>query len=318
MYFIGNRLGTKLGIAHPVIEAPSGTSWTWFAMQHFGERQPLYRKAIKQYADVAASKTHALRTNPVGFLIASAMAGAYVGIGILLIFSIGQTIDPALRGLVMGACFGIALTLVVFAGSELFTGHTMFMTLGLMRGSVRLADVCSSWIMTWVGNLLGSALLACLFFLGGGGQILKNGADLIYSVAAAKMGSPALALVARGILCNWLVCLALWTSARATSDSAKCILIFWCLFAFIACGFEHSVANMTIFSVALLGNHPPSVSIGGMSYNLVWVTIGNAIAGAMFVAGAYWHANAPIDAAWSRRITAWAKRFTAAAPAAAE
>jgi nitrite transporter NirC len=169
-----------------------------------------------------------------------------------------------------------------------------------------------------VGNLLGAALLAWLFFLGGGGQILKNGADLIYSVAGAKMGSPALALVARGILCNWLVCLALWTSARATSDSAKCILIFWCLFAFIACGFEHSVANMTIFSVALLGNHPPSVSLGGMFYNLVWVTLGNAIAGAMFVAGAYWHANAPIDAAWSRWITAWAKRFTAAAPAAAE
>jgi nitrite transporter NirC len=287
-------------------------------MQHFLGRDALYQKTIEQFADLAASKTQALRTNPVGFLIASAMAGAYVGIGILLIFSIGQTIDPALRSLVMGACFGIALTLVVFAGSELFTGHTMFMTIGLMRGSVRLADVRSSWIMTWVGNLLGSALLAWLFFLGGGGQILKNGADLIYSVAAAKMGSPALALVARGILCNWLVCLALWTSARATSDSAKCILIFWCLFAFIACGFEHSVANMTIFSVALLGNHPPSVSLGGMFYNLVWVTLGNAIAGAIFVAGAYWRANAPIDAAWSRRITAWAKRFAAAAPAAAE
>src|SRR5262245_61697976 len=282
-----------------------------------GERK-LYQKTIDQFADLAVSKAQALRTNPVGFLIASAMAGAYVGIGILLIFSIGQTIEPALRSLVMGACFGIALTLVVFAGSELFTGHTMFMTFGLMRGSICLTDLRSSWIVTWVGNLIGSLLLACIFFLGGGGQILKNGADLIFSVAAAKMGSPALALVARGILCNWLVCLALWTSARATSDSAKCILIFWCLFAFIACGFEHSVANMTIFSVALLGNHPPSVSIGGMSYNLVWVTIGNAIAGAMFVAGAYWHANAPIDAAWSRRITAWAKRFTAAAPAAAE
>ena len=134
-------------------------------------------------------------------------------------------------------------------------------------------------------------ILAWLFYEGGGGQILKEGADLIFNVSAYKMNSPAGALVARGVLCNWLVCLALWTSARATSDAAKCILIFWCLFAFIACGFEHSVANMTIFAVALLGNHPASVSFGGMAHNLAWVTFGNAIAGAFFMAGAYWRVN---------------------------
>jgi len=262
----------------------------------------LYQKTIDQFAELAAGKAQALSSNPLGFLIASAMAGAYVGIGILLIFSIGQTIDPSLRSLVMGASFGIALTLVVFAGSELFTGHTMFMTLGLMRGSVRWSDLCRSWVVTWVGNLIGAALLAYIFFLGGGGQILKNGADLIYAVAAFKMGSSPVALVARGVLCNWLVCLALWTSARAASDSAKCILIFWCLFAFIACGFEHSIANMTIFSVALLGDHPASVSLGGMFSNLAWVTLGNAIAGAVFMAGAYWWANAPLTAAGTRSL----------------
>jgi hypothetical protein len=115
----------------------------------------LYQKTIEQFADLAKSKAQILRTNPIGFLIASAMAGAYVGIGILLIFSIGQTIDPSLRSLVMGASFGIALTLVVFAGSELFTGHTMFMTIGLMRGSVCMGDVRASWIVTWIGNLIG-------------------------------------------------------------------------------------------------------------------------------------------------------------------
>jgi nitrite transporter NirC len=154
--------------------------------------------------------------------------------------------------------------------------------------------------MTWAGNLIGSVLLAAIFYLGGGGQILKEGADLIFNVSAAKMNAPAAALVARGILCNWLVCLALWTSARATSDSAKCILIFWCLFAFIACGFEHSIANMTIFSVALLGNHPASVSVAGMAHNLAWVTLGNAIAGAFFMAGAYWRACGPMPAESSK------------------
>jgi nitrite transporter NirC len=260
----------------------------------------MYQKTIDQFAELAAGKVQAIRTNPFGFLIASAMAGAYVGVGILLIFSIGQSIDPSIRSLAMGASFGIALTLVVFAGSELFTGHTMFMSFGLLRGTSGLSGLCASWIMTWAGNLIGSVLLASIFYLGGGGQILKEGADLIFNVSAAKMNSPAIALVARGILCNWLVCLALWTSARTTSDSAKCILIFWCLFAFIACGFEHSVANMTIFSVALLGNHPASVSLSGMAHNLAWVTLGNAIAGAFFMAGAYWRASGPMETEPSR------------------
>jgi nitrite transporter NirC len=251
----------------------------------------MYEKTIDQFAELAATKAEGLRRNPLGFLIASAMAGAYVGIGIILIFSIGQTIDPSMRALVMGATFGIALTLVVFAGSELFTGHTLIMSLGLLRGSITPSSLLWSWGATWVGNFLGAILLAALFYAGGGGQILKEGADLVFAASAAKMGAPATALVARGILCNWLVCLALWTSARATSDAAKCILIFWCLFAFIASGFEHSVANMTIFSIALFGNHPPSVSVGGMAYNLAWVTIGNVIGGAVFVAGAYWRAS---------------------------
>ena len=73
-----------------MIETPSRTGWNWFAMQHIGERDALYQKTIEQFADLAASKIQALRTNPVGFLIASAMAGAYVGIGILLIFSIDR------------------------------------------------------------------------------------------------------------------------------------------------------------------------------------------------------------------------------------
>ncbi len=90
----------------------------------------MYQKTLDLFADLAATKAQAMRSNLAGFLIASAMAGAYVGVGILLIFTIGQTIDPSVRSLAMGASFGVALTLVVFAGSELFTGHTMMMTAG--------------------------------------------------------------------------------------------------------------------------------------------------------------------------------------------
>ncbi len=247
----------------------------------------MYQNTIDQFAELAAKKVSAIADNPLGFFIASMMAGAYVGLGIIAIFSIGQGLDPSVRSLVMGLTFAIALTLVVFAGGELFTGHTMIMTLGVLRGKATGGGLAASWIMTWLGNLLGAILVATLFWLGGGGAILKSGADLIFNTADAKMHAAPLALVTKGILCNWLVCLALWMSARTTNDVAKCLLIFWCLFAFVASGFEHSVANMTVFAIALLGNHPDSITVGGAFYNLAWVTLGNIIAGVVFVAAGY-------------------------------
>lgn len=244
-------------------------------------------ETIQSFSDLAEEKCVLLRHNPIGFWLGSLFAGAYVGIGIILIFSVGQPLDASLRPLVMGASFGIALTLVVFAGAELFTGYTMYMSIGLLRGRIRMPDLARTWGVTWIGNLIGSAAVASLFVLGGGGQVLKPSAPLIFDVAAYKMNSEPLALLARAILCNWLVCLAVWTSARTTSDSAKCILIFWCLFAFIAGGFEHSVANMTLFTVALLSSHPESVTWSGMWHNLFWVTLGNTISGAAILGWGY-------------------------------
>lgn len=244
---------------------------------------------ITGFSEVAAAKTKLIAKNPLGFWIAAMMAGAYVGLGILLIFSLGQSVDPSIRSLVMGTSFGIALTLVVFAGSELFTGHTMFMTIGRLTGSVKTADVLRTWGMTWFGNLAGCLLLGALFVAAGGGAILKDGgAGLLYGVAAKKMAAAGIELLVRGILCNWLVCLALWSASRTTNDAAKCILIFWCLFAFIASGYEHSIANMTIFAVALFSDHQSAISLAGAAHNLAWVTAGNIIAGALFMGVGYW------------------------------
>lgn len=245
--------------------------------------------SITEFGKLSVAKTEFLARNPLGFWIASMMAGAYVGMGILLIFSVGQNADPSSRGLVMGVSFGIALTLVVFAGSELFTGHTMYMTIGRLTGRIRSLDMFRAWGMTWGGNLAGSALLGALFVAGGGGVVLQDGGqDLIHAVATKKMSAPGTELFVRGMLCNWLVCLAIWGAARTTNDTAKCIIIFWCLFAFIAAGFEHSIANMTVFAVALLSEHPETVSLAGAARNLAWVTLGNTFSGAVFMGLGYW------------------------------
>lgn len=248
----------------------------------------MYTDAIDKFSEIAAQKAEALKTSFSGFFVAAMMAGVYVGLGIILIFSLGAEVDPSVRRLVMGASFGVALTLVIFAGSELFTGLTMSMTLGWLRRRVTLGDLGRVWLVSWLGNFAGSVLVAALFAAAGGGSVLFGKSTLIYDVAAAKMSAAPLALVARAVLCNWLVCLAVWMSARMSGDAAKCIAIFWCLFAFIASGYEHSVANMTVLALALLGNHPDSVSLGGLGYNLLWVTLGNIISGAGFMGLGYW------------------------------
>jgi nitrite transporter len=267
----------------------------------------MFMETVDQFAKTAVAKAAFLRRSPLGFTISSMMAGAYVGLGIILIFCVGNAVDPSIRPIVMGASFGIALTLVIFAGSDLFTGHTMFMTHGWLRRSVSGRDLAACWSASWAGNLLGCAILAALFVAGGGGAALLGlggKAPLIVTVAANKMNAPALELVARAILCNWLVCLAIWTSARMTNDTAKCIAIFWCLYAFIASGFEHSVANMTLLSIALLTEHPETVSLAGLGWNLLWVTIGNAIAGAGIMGLGYWAASRTPTAARSAEYAA--------------
>ncbi len=250
----------------------------------------MYTDTLDHFAGVAEKKAGLLKNNPASFFIGAMMAGAYVGLGIILIFTLGAFVDPSVRKLVMGGAFGIALTLVVFAGSELFTGHTMFMSIGWLRGKSNGKDLAGSWTMTWLGNLTGALLLGLLYYTGQG-ALMGAGSDLLNGVAAAKMGKSAVQLLALGILCNWLVCLALWMAARTRNDAAKCIVIFWCLLAFIASGYEHSVANMTIFVIALLGEHPATVSLAGMAHNLLWVTLGNAVAGALFMGMGYCRAN---------------------------
>ena len=253
----------------------------------------MYLETVDNFAEVASKKASYLKRSPLGFWVSAMMAGAYVGLGIILIFSIASDVEPAYRPLIMGASFGIALTLVIFAGSDLFTGHTMFMTHGWLRRRISFSDLLAGWTMSWLGNIVGCALLAIIFVAGGGAAVLHSKSQFFFTVAAAKMNAPVLSLFARAVLCNWLVCLAIWMSSRMTNDTAKCIAIFWCLFAFIGSGYEHSVANMTLLLIALLSEHPATITWGGLAYNLFWVTLGNIVAGAGIMGLGYYVASAP-------------------------
>ena len=250
----------------------------------------MYQETIEKCAAVAARIKNTSANNPLSFWIGSLMAGAYVGLGIILIFTLGNLVDPAIRPLVMGATFGIALTLVIIAGAELYTGHTMFLTFGVKTGKLNSTQAVGILAQSWTGNLLGSIVVAYLFYLGGGGQILPVDGSLVHKVALAKTTAPALVLFAKGILCNWLVCLAIWMCQRV-EGAAKFIAIWWCLLAFIASGYEHSIANMTLFALSWFGAHTPEYTLSGIGYNLLWVTLGNTVSGVLFMGLGYWYAT---------------------------
>ena len=142
----------------------------------------------------------------------------------------------------------------------------------------------SLWVVCYAGNSSAPSSYRCSSTGsrdgGGVGQALAG-------AAATKMSLPPLVLFLRGILCNVLVCLAVWCGFRCKSDSGKLIMTFWCLYAFFTCGFEHSVANMTVLTLGLLNPAGMAVSFSGFGYNLLWVTLGNLVGAVVFLAIPY-------------------------------
>ena len=219
------------------------------------------------------------------------LAGIYVGLGIVLIFAIGAPLAASGSGAVkavMGASFGVALTLVIFAGSELFTGNNLVMTVGALSRTVTPGALGRVWAASFAGNLLGSLLLGVAVALSGvlGKAPAK---EFVLAAVAAKMAAPAVELIVRAVLCNMLVCLAVWMGLRTKHETTRLVVIFWCLFAFIGAGFEHSVANMTLLSIGLFLPHEAAVSWPGFARNLSLVTLGNVIGGALFIGLPYWY-----------------------------
>jgi nitrite transporter NirC len=256
----------------------------------------MYNEAIATLGDQASAKLHHQNRSIVGHLVRSMLAGMYVGAAIVLIFTIGGALSasaPAVVRLVMGLCFGGALTIVVFAGSELFTGSNLVLTLGVFTGKTSWRDLLANWVWTWIGNLLGSVFLAFLVIRSGlldaDVDAFKNINTFVLKLVETKMNLPVEQLFVRAILANWLVCLGVWMAARIKSETARILMIWWCMFTFITSGYEHSIANMCGLMLGYLLPHDGyNITLYGYGYNLLWATLGNVVGGAIFVAGAYW------------------------------
>lgn len=249
----------------------------------------MFQDEFQAVCNAGKNKSNLLEKNPLGYFIAAMLAGAFVAFGAFVCFVAGtpfKLADSPATKLVMAFAFTAALSLVISAGAELFTGNVFVLTSSSLAKTISWGKTMKVWVVSYIGNLVGTLLVVGMFQLTGvtSGDVGAHFA----SAAATKMGLPPMQLLMRGILCNILVCLAVWCSIKLKSESAKLIMTFWCIFVFMICGFEHSVANMGILAVGLLNAGDAAVSIGGYFYNLILVTIANMIGGAIFLAVPYY------------------------------
>jgi formate/nitrite transporter len=222
------------------------------------------------------------------------LAGAFIGLGAMLFVLVKSdaTLGFAASSVLGGLVFSVGLFMVVVAGAELFTGNNLIV-MAWADGRVSTAQVLRNWGIVCLANFVGAAALALLVFASGHASL--NGgavAHKVVQIALAKQELPFVAALLRGVLCNVLVCMAVWMAMAGRSVADKAVAVVLPVMAFVAAGFEHSIANMYLMPLAMLLQHDgltgyAAITWSGMLGNLLPVILGNVLGGAVLVAGVY-------------------------------
>ena len=241
-----------------------------------------YSKAL----DAAEKKATLLARSPLRYLLSALLAGAYLTIVGFVFWAVRQNFgdDPASK-LLASLFFGVGLSVIVFTGTELFTSNNMYLTISTLARRTTWRNTAHLWTMCWLGNLAGAAVIAALLYGAGAVQALPPDHALIEG-AKHKMALSSSAIFFKGILANWVVCLAVWVNLHLKEEITRLLTIILIVFIFLYLGFEHSIANMGTFAVAILAD--PSLSAGAMLANLFWATFGNTIGGGLGIGATAW------------------------------
>jgi formate/nitrite transporter len=243
----------------------------------------------------------------IGLFVLGVLAGAFIAFGAIfmtVVLTGAGDLPWGVARLLAGLVFSLGLILVIVGGAELFTGDSL-MIVAFASRRIGLRALLRAWTLVYLGNIAGAIGTAALVFLSAqhefnGGAVGKTA----LSIAAAKAALPTIQLFFLAVLCNVLVCLAVWMSFSARSVSDKVLVIVPPIAAFVAAGFEHSIANLYLLPYALaikawagpdfwttIGQTPDALSgltIGAAVHNIVVATIGNLIGGSLMVGGVYW------------------------------
>ena len=230
--------------------------------------------------------------------VSAMLAGAFIGFGAtyFMVFLGDSSMPFAAQRMVGGICFCLGLVLVLCCGAELFTGN-MLMVTSLASKKITFGGMLRNWAIVWVGNLVGSLVaVALIYWAGVGGMNGGNVGNVMVSVAVGKVTPDWFSLLGKGVMCNIMVCLAVWIGFSARTVADKVLGILLPISFFVAAGFEHCVANMFFLPTGLLMKTMgfgaavagvDALNLGSIFYNISAATIGNIIGGTL-VALAYW------------------------------
>jgi len=241
------------------------------------------------YDGAVAAGAAKAKANPRKIFTLGVVSGCHIAFGAYLAITVGGACpgiaaqNPGLQKIILGAFglpFGLIMTLVT--GGELFTGNTALVTAAYKEGKIELKDLIKSWVNSYVGNFVGSLLLAYLAFKSG---TLGSGPASV-AIATAKSNLPWDVAFVRGILCNWLVCMAVYMASGCSTMIGKMTAVWFPISAFVALGLDHSVANMFIIPLGILRG--AEITIKQMFLkNLIPVTLGNIVGGVLCVMAPY-------------------------------
>ena len=258
----------------------------------------------KEIANVAINVGKAKTSNSISkLLLLGFFAGMFIALGAVSANTVSATITNASVAKVAGAMiFPVGLAMVLIAGSELFTGNSLI-SVSVINGDVKLSAMLKNWVFVYIGNFIGAVFIAILCYFANQWGLFGNAVAVnTIAIANAKCSMIPVAAIASGILCNILVCIAVWMSFGAKTVSGKIIAIYLPIVAFVLGGFEHSVANMYYIPAGLLAINNPAylasaldagkaienITVGNFLIgNLLPVTIGNIIGGCL-VGVLYW------------------------------
>jgi formate transporter len=229
-------------------------------------------------------------------LMLGMLAGAFIGLGSMLfvIVKSDATLGFAAAQIGGGLVFSLGLLLVVVAGAELFTGNNL-LAMAWADGKITTGEVLRNWLLVCAANFVGAAGLALLVFLSGHTG-MNDGAvgRAVVKIALAKQSLPVAEAFFRGVLCNVLVCMAVWMAMAGRSVVDKAVAVVFPICAFVAAGFEHSIANMYLMPLAMLIQQGSGAASGvaavtwpGMAGNLLPVIAGNLLGGSVLVGLTY-------------------------------
>lgn len=246
--------------------------------------------------------------DPVRLMVLAILAGAFIGLGSMAAATMWTGTAGVLpfgpARVLGGLVFALGLILVVLGGAELFTGNNL-MVMALASRRIGPGALARAWAIVFAGNLVGAVGTALLVYLAGHHLLADGGVGkVVLAIAETKASLPFARAFFLGILCNVLVCLAVWIAYGAHTTTDKLLAVLFPVAAFVAAGFEHSVANMYFIPEAMMlkafapadfwtaiGATPddyPSVTLAGFLANLVPVTLGNIIGGGLLVGMVYW------------------------------